>query len=144
MPFFEGRAGDEGGNPFYDPTVGWIALNCFAMVFGAASNIYKEIALKDDDLEIWYTNAWVGVFQLIAGFLTTWTISIQAFQDPPISFSQLPAYFTDANNCFLGILIIVFLYSYLFFFLITVFSIFIIEFSILIIVFSRKRKSKYF
>jgi hypothetical protein len=80
----------------------WIMINTLSMVFAAASNIYKEAALKDYDLDVWYTNSWVGVFQLGAGFLTTWTISIQAFQDPPISFSQLPTYIEEANNCFLG------------------------------------------
>ncbi len=64
LPFFEGKQDESSLNSQYDPTFGWIALNCLAMVFAAASNIYKEIGLKDDDLDVWYCNAWVGVYQV--------------------------------------------------------------------------------
>jgi drug/metabolite transporter (DMT)-like permease len=54
MPFFEGRTPQENT----DPSIGWILINALACVFAAASNVYKEIALKDEDLDVWYANAW--------------------------------------------------------------------------------------
>lgn len=104
LPFFEGNNShkDEGHPDTYDPTVFWIGLSVFSMVFAAASNIYKEIGLKDADLDVWYANAWIGLYQLISGAFTIWTISVPAFQDPPIHLSVLPKYLVNAWNCFFG------------------------------------------
>jgi drug/metabolite transporter (DMT)-like permease len=66
-----------------DPTVGWISLYIFSLVPAAASNVYKEIGLKDVDLDIWFANAWISFYQIILGFLTIWTIRVC------ILFSQL-------------------------------------------------------
>lgn len=104
LPFFEGNESHkDGGHPdTYDPTPFWIGLSVFSMVFAAASNIYKEIGLKDADLDVWYANAWIGLYQLISGALTIWTISVPAFQEPPINLSLLPKYLVNAWNCFFG------------------------------------------
>lgn len=48
----------------------------------AASNIYKEIGLKGAELDIWYANAWIGMFQLAFGILTVWTVNMKEFMAP--------------------------------------------------------------
>ncbi|OQS06892.1 Drug/Metabolite Transporter (DMT) Superfamily [Thraustotheca clavata] len=85
-----------------DPSPFWICMYIFAMVPSAASNIYKEIALKDVDLDIWYTNAWISVYQVGWGILTMWTIQFPAFCDPPIEWSSFPHYLAAGHNCFIG------------------------------------------
>ncbi|OQR98790.1 Drug/Metabolite Transporter (DMT) Superfamily [Achlya hypogyna] len=85
-----------------DPSVFWISMYILAMIPSAASNVYKEIALKDIDLDIWYTNAWISAYQVGWGLLTMWTIRIPAFCDPPIEWSAFPAYIGAAHDCFLG------------------------------------------
>jgi uncharacterized membrane protein len=104
LPFFEGnKSHKDGGHPdTYDPSVFWIGLSIFSMVFAAASNIYKEIGLKDADLDVWYANAWIGLYQLLSGAFTIWTISVPAFQDPAIHLSMLPKYLANALKCFFG------------------------------------------
>jgi hypothetical protein len=59
-----------------DPTWGWILLFIVSLVPAASSNVYKEIGLKDVDLDVWYANAWVSVYQTIWGLLTMWTIQV--------------------------------------------------------------------
>ncbi|EQC39246.1 hypothetical protein SDRG_03451 [Saprolegnia diclina VS20] len=85
-----------------DPSVGWISMYVFAMVPSALSNVYKEIGLKDVDLDIWYTNAWISTYQVGWGLLTIWTIRIPVFCDPPIAWTAFPGYIAAANDCFLG------------------------------------------
>lgn len=85
-----------------DPTLGWIALYVFSMTFSAGSNVYKELGLKDVDLDIWYVNAWVSFYQLLWGLFTLWTINIKAFCDPPVPLSHFFSYVSDAHNCFIG------------------------------------------
>lgn len=80
IPVFKGE--DSKNMP--DPTMGWIVLYIASMIPCAASNVYKEIGLKDVDLDIWYANAWVSVYQLLWGLLTIWTIRVKAFCDPPV------------------------------------------------------------
>lgn len=93
--------GEESDN-MPDPTFFWILLYVLAMVPAAASNVYKEIGLKDVDLDIWYANAWISFYQLLWGILTIWTIRIKAFCDPPIPWSGLFDYVVNATNCFFG------------------------------------------
>jgi hypothetical protein len=85
-----------------DPTVGWIALYIISLVPAAASNVYKEIGLKDVDLDIWYANAWVSFYQVILGVASIWTIRIKAFADPPIPWSGLGDYVAKGHQCFMG------------------------------------------
>ncbi|RHY69762.1 hypothetical protein DYB38_013486 [Aphanomyces astaci] len=85
-----------------DPSFGWILLYVLAMLPAAASNVYKEIGLKDVDLDIWYANAWVSSYQLLWGGLTFWTIQMQAFSDPPVVLSDFSAYLASAHECFFG------------------------------------------
>lgn len=85
-----------------DPTVGWISLYIFSLVPAAASNVYKEIGLKDVDLDIWYANAWISFYQFFLGLASIWTIRIKAFSDPPVPWGDFLSYMGKAHQCFLG------------------------------------------
>ncbi|EQC39263.1 hypothetical protein SDRG_03468 [Saprolegnia diclina VS20] len=85
-----------------DPSFGWLLLYVFSMVPAATSNVYKEIGLKDVDLDIWYTNAWVSTYQVCWGIATMWTIRLPAFSDPAIDWHEFPAYLQSATRCFFG------------------------------------------
>ena len=102
IPLFNGTANqnDKGLNP----TFGWVSLNAVSYLFMAASNIYKEIALKDHDLDVWYANAWVCIYQLLWGLLTIWTVGIPAFVDPSptIPMSLFGQYILNGIICFFG------------------------------------------
>lgn len=98
IPIF---AGQESAN-MPDPTVGWITLYIASLVPSAISNVYKEIGLKGVDLDIWYANMWISIYQIILGVATVWTVRIRAFSDPPIPWSELVPYMYKAHECFLG------------------------------------------
>lgn len=85
-----------------DPTAGWITLYIVSLVPAAASNVYKEIGLKDVDLDIWYANIWISFYQLLLGFATIWTVRIEAFSDPPVPWTDFPSYVWKAHECFIG------------------------------------------
>jgi hypothetical protein len=38
--------------------------------------VYKEIGLKDVDLDIWYANAWISFYQILLGLVTIWTTQV--------------------------------------------------------------------
>ncbi|KAF0722285.1 hypothetical protein AaE_009960 [Aphanomyces astaci] len=64
--------------------------------------VYKEIALKDVDLDIWYCNAWTSLYQVFLGLLTIWTIRVPALCDPPIDWQDFPEFIGISHQCFLG------------------------------------------
>ncbi|OQS06890.1 Drug/Metabolite Transporter (DMT) Superfamily [Thraustotheca clavata] len=98
IPLFTG--GDTLNMP--DPSVFWILLYISALIPAAASNVYKEIGLKDVDLDIWYANAWISFYQVALGIMTIWTIRIPALSDPPVPWSDFGHYVGIAHECFLG------------------------------------------
>ncbi|KDO35588.1 hypothetical protein SPRG_00430 [Saprolegnia parasitica CBS 223.65] len=85
-----------------DPSAFWILLYISALLPAAASNVYKEIGLKDVDLDIWYANAWISFYQILFGILTIWTIRVPALCDPPVPWSEFVPYVGKAHDCFLG------------------------------------------
>lgn len=85
-----------------DPSAGWISLYIISLVPAAISNVYKEIGLKDVDLDIWYANIWISFYQLIIGAATIWTVRITAFSDPPVPWADFPSYVAKAHKCFIG------------------------------------------
>jgi hypothetical protein len=85
-----------------DPSAGWIILYIVSLVPAAASNVYKEIGLKDVDLDIWYANIWISFYQLLIGCATIWTVRIKAFSDPPVPWGDFPSYVAKAHECFIG------------------------------------------
>eukprot|EP00753_Platysulcus_tardus_P016082 PLAT5399.4.p1 GENE.PLAT5399.4~~PLAT5399.4.p1 ORF type:complete len:469 (-),score=119.19 PLAT5399.4:17-1300(-) len=83
---------------------GWIVLLILAQVPAAASNVYKEIALKDAavDMDVWYLNAWIAIFQLFWGLLSFPLISVGAVNHNPRPVAALFSYIRDATTCFFG------------------------------------------
>ncbi|TYZ63871.1 hypothetical protein PybrP1_006233 [[Pythium] brassicae (nom. inval.)] len=82
-----------------DPTAGWILLYIVSLVPSAASNVYKEMGLKDTDLDIC---GWVSFYQLVFGLMSVWTVRIKAFSDPPVPWSEFLPYVGKAHRCFFG------------------------------------------
>ncbi|KAF0695376.1 Aste57867_13810 [Aphanomyces stellatus] len=85
-----------------DPAPLWILLYVLSCVPSSGANVYKEISLKDVDLDIWYANAWISVYQVVWGLLTMWTIRLPAFSDPPVEWADFPSYVASAHKCFFG------------------------------------------
>ncbi|ETW03085.1 hypothetical protein H310_05512 [Aphanomyces invadans] len=85
-----------------DPSMFWILFYIIGLLPAAGSNVYKEVGLKDVDLDIWYANAWISTYQILWGALTIWTIQLPAFSDPPVSWQDFPNYISQAHNCFIG------------------------------------------
>ena len=69
--------GDEGVNVVF-----YTFLLIFSQAFSAASNVYKETALKGANIDEWYMNVWVSVFQLGWGILCFWQAYLGAFTSP--------------------------------------------------------------
>ncbi|CAK4667313.1 hypothetical protein AeMF1_017787 [Aphanomyces euteiches] len=98
IPVFRG----EVENNMPDPTFFWISFYIIGLLPAVGSNVYKEIGLKDVDLDVWYANAWISTYQILWGILTMWTIQVPAFSDPPVTWTEFPNYVVQAHNCFLG------------------------------------------
>lgn len=73
IPLFNGEA--PANMP--DPSFGWIFLYILSLIPNAASNVYKEIGLKDVDLDIWYANAWISSYQFLLGLASIWTVRVR-------------------------------------------------------------------
>lgn len=69
----------------------------------AASNCYKERCLKDANLDIWYTQAWVMFWQLIFG-IVTFPIILLRLPAPytSISIHELPHHLWSGVKCAAG------------------------------------------
>jgi hypothetical protein len=48
----------------------WLVLYIISLLPAVASFCYKEHHLKDSDLDIWWMNGWISVWQIIFGLLT--------------------------------------------------------------------------
>ena len=97
------------GSPSFTGGFGWIMLMIVAQVPAAASNIYKELGLKAANLDVWYANAWIGVYQLFLGLATFWTMYIGAFVSPhpALTSGTFGTFLKNANQCFFGDQVIV-------------------------------------
>ncbi|KAF0695377.1 Aste57867_13811 [Aphanomyces stellatus] len=85
-----------------DPTPFWIALYVLSCLPSAGAYVYKEIGMKDVDLDVWYANAWISLYQVGWGIVTMWTIRLPAFSDPTVEWADFPSYVSSAHNCFFG------------------------------------------
>jgi hypothetical protein len=81
----------------------WAGFVVAASVPSAVSNVYKERGLKTADLDVWYFNAWVALFQLGWGLTMAWSVFIP-FPAPAkhVALRDFPAYLINASACFLG------------------------------------------
>eukprot|EP00941_MAST-03F_sp_MAST-3F-sp1_P000511 g511.t1 len=73
---------EEGGEVGGGELVGWVLLLVFSQLFSAGSNVYKEIALKGTDMDEWYMNLYVALWQVAFGVLCFWQGYVGAFTDP--------------------------------------------------------------
>jgi hypothetical protein len=81
----------------------WAGFVIAASLPSAASNVYKERGLKTKDLDVWYFNAWVALFQLGWGLSMAWSVFIP-FPAPAkhVALRDFPDYMINATACFLG------------------------------------------
>eukprot|EP00003_Mantamonas_plastica_P030638 TRINITY_DN7696_c0_g1_i1.p1 TRINITY_DN7696_c0_g1~~TRINITY_DN7696_c0_g1_i1.p1 ORF type:complete len:341 (-),score=108.64 TRINITY_DN7696_c0_g1_i1:665-1687(-) len=97
IPNFENSSGQSAG--FI-----WILMFIVSNIPGAASNVYKENKLKAMDMDVWYFNAWVALFQLIFGFATFPTVFSDLLSGgAPIKPSEMGVYLENATKCFFGV-----------------------------------------
>jgi drug/metabolite transporter (DMT)-like permease len=54
----------------------WIVVYIASLIPMGLSNVYKEGGLKKMKSDVWYVNAWIGVWQLLQGFATIPTVFI--------------------------------------------------------------------
>lgn len=80
---------------------GYAIMFFLAVIPTAISNVYKEIAFKGTDLDIFLVNAWVATFQFIIGFPLL-PISVLPEKNPLASLKALPGEFLDGFLCFFG------------------------------------------
>lgn len=100
MPQFMGQDGDSGsaqGGTF----VVWMLVLVAAALPNAGSNVAKEVVLKGMDMDEWYLNFVVGVWQLVFGALTVWTVWIPGTEDY-VPVSKFGSHVAAASACFLG------------------------------------------
>ncbi|RHY34388.1 hypothetical protein DYB32_000959 [Aphanomyces invadans] len=72
-----------------DPSALWILLYIVSCIPSAGANVYKEIGMKDVDLDVWYANAWISFYQVFWGLLTAWTIRVRVSVSKPYSCSSV-------------------------------------------------------
>jgi len=63
----------------------------------AFSGVYKEIAFKGADLDIYYVNAWVSVFQFLIGLLFLPVTAIPGFGG--LTFDEIPTNLENGARC---------------------------------------------
>lgn len=69
----------------------------------AASNVYKEKYLKVSNLDVWYMNAWVALWQFVFGLISFPIVFIPL--PPPGTYvepSSVVDYFWNGMKCFVG------------------------------------------
>lgn len=101
LPQFTGSGEGESGSATGFTFVAWMLVMVLSAVPNAASNVAKEVVLKGADMDEWYLNMMVGVWQIAFGALTMWTVWIPGTEDfvPVSSFGDHVA---AANKCFFG------------------------------------------
>lgn len=72
-----------------------------AVIPTAVSNVFKEIAFKGADLDIYLVNAWVATFQFVIGFPLL-PIGILVDEHPMAALKALPKEFLEGMLCFVG------------------------------------------
>lgn len=81
---------------------GFAIMFFLAVIPTAFSNVFKEIAFKGADLDIYLVNAWVATFQFIIGFPLL-PIGVLVDPNPMESLKALPKEFLYGMECFVGL-----------------------------------------
>lgn len=90
-----GRSGG-GTGPF-----GWDVVFFTATVPTALSAVFKQLAFDSVDLDVWYLNGWVSVFQFLIGLLYAPLAAVM--NDPPLAVSDIPVNMWNGMKCLAGI-----------------------------------------
>lgn len=80
---------------------GFAIMFFLAVIPTAFSNVFKEIAFKGADLDIYLVNAWVATFQFLIGFPLL-PIGILVKDNPLQALKDLPKEFLFGMECFVG------------------------------------------
>eukprot|EP00741_Cyanophora_paradoxa_P006829 tig00001042_g6604.t1 len=109
-PSPEGHSGPAPPGPPAEPSnLWWWTLLLIASTLpNAGSNVYKDCTFKEAQLDVWYYNAWVALFQLLAG-----AALVPAIFAPSLNgmahmhkrggtLFEIGDYVADATGCFLG------------------------------------------
>lgn len=99
-PMFAADSSSGGGDSM---TWLWILLLFAANIPMAASNVYKEKYLKEADLDVWYLNGWVALYQFIFGLMCFPITFVPIPGGDYITPRELPQYFLNGLKCFVGI-----------------------------------------
>lgn len=77
----------------------WLAIYILSLLPAVASYCYKELHLKTVDLDIWWMNAWISVWQIIFGIFTVPVVFLSAPVGEGITSNQFGAYLQNATLC---------------------------------------------
>ncbi|KAL9658109.1 hypothetical protein ABK040_013022 [Willaertia magna] len=95
--FANGAAGD-------DPNAWlWILLLFISNIPMAASNVYKEKYLKEANLDVFYLNSWVAIYQFIFGLMSVFTVYIVLPDSPHVEPKDMYNYIWNGIKCFFGV-----------------------------------------
>jgi len=88
--------GENTGNVFF-----WNMFYLCQVIPFAASNVYKDIAFKSVDMDVWYLQFWDVFWQSMIG---TMLFPINTVLPPPakVEFSQIPANMKNGTLCLIG------------------------------------------
>mgnify|MGYP001076971382 CR=1 FL=1 len=95
----KGKAAEESGSGTSPP---FAIMFFLATIPTAFSNVFKEIAFKGTDLDIYLVNAWVATFQFIIGFPLL-PLGITVEKNPLQALKDLPKEFYQGMLCFIGL-----------------------------------------
>lgn len=71
FPLFAQNDSGQISDSSYDLNWLWVLLLFSSNIPAAASNVYKEKCLKQEQLDVWLVNYWVSVWQVLFGILTS-------------------------------------------------------------------------
>ena len=77
----------------------WLVIYISSLIPSVLSYCYKEKSLKDVDLDIWWMNAWISVWQVIFGILTIPIIFAPLPSGEDLQLNQVSEYFYNATLC---------------------------------------------
>ena len=82
-------------------SIGWMFLYISSVIPGTASYVYKEKRLKEVNVNIWWMNTWICLYQLIIGFIF---LPLVILTSKSLTFTGFPKHMSEAFQCqFAGI-----------------------------------------
>ena len=79
----------------------WTVVMIISTIPMALSNVYKEMALGETELDPIFLNGWIAIFQF--GFALILCVPSSLASDPPVSIPNLPQNMYDGLKCYVGI-----------------------------------------